>query len=36
MGKICLALVSKRNDSQKYQESKRFFDKKQGFVNWFI
>ena len=36
MVNFCLDFFSKRNDSQKYQESKHFFDKKQGFVNWFI
>ena len=39
MKKICLALVQKKkkkNRQGKYQVSKRFFNKKQVFINWFI
>ena len=35
MRKICLALVSKRNDPKKYEARKRFFKyKKQVYFNW--
>ena len=36
MKKFCLVLVSKKKHQKKYQVSKRFFYKKQFFINWFI
>ena len=35
MEKICLALISKRNNLKKYQVN-NFFYKKQVYINWFI